>query len=298
MFSSINAPYLVPDKSMIHASPWLFDFEQSEMVLPTYLEAWTPGSDITLYREIEIDRDRILDSSGLPKDAELAISVSWRGEKTKIVRPLFRRSIGENKMLVPIRINGQEANGKITVITNLILNRELEEVPSWVARSVGSVLMNESVSVYLDLKGAEFPLAVVDFANLPVPLAASWFLELPGDFDAKFSSSCQVLVNERDKRLTSSIEATTPNKEEQVILDNFIGGVISQLTEIAYRFWKQGDLELDGNEEGSTAAFLSNLIQRTGPVDIDFGGDVTSIAFSQATFEGLAREMEAGRSFS
>ena len=37
MFSSINAPYLVPDKSMIHASPWLFDFEQSEMVLPLSL---------------------------------------------------------------------------------------------------------------------------------------------------------------------------------------------------------------------------------------------------------------------
>ena len=295
MFRTIQAPYLTPESSVIVAEDWHLLRSSERVPLPEFLDDWTPGTSLQLSRNIEVDRDRLLEEARLPKDAELAVAVSWISGSSKIRRCVFRAVIGEEPLNVMPTLNGDEIGGKVTVRTSIILNAPLESKNFWIAHEVGSVLLYEEVSVSLDRSESGFPMAVIDFAASPYPADASWHLETTTVLESRFTSGFQVLINDRDKKLVKAMEAVNPTKEQRLLLDDLMSGVMAQTLMLAYALRRTGELELEGHEYGSVGEILANLVKRTNDLPIDVSADPSRWSLMRTQFEDIVRTLGIGR---
>lgn len=297
MFKPIQAPYLTPDSSVVAAEDWHLLRSSERVRLPEFLDDWTPGASLQLSRNIEVDRGRLLEQAHLPRDAELAVAVSWISGSSKIRRRVFRAAVGEEPLNVMPTLNGDEIGGKVTVRTSIILNSPLEGENFWIAHEVGSVLLSEEVSVSLDRSESGFPMAVIDFAASPYPAGASWHLETTTVLESRFTSGFQVLINDRDKKLVKAMEASNPSKEQRVLLDDLMAGVMTQTLMLAYALRRAGELDLEGHEFGSVGEVLANLIKRTNDLPIDVSADPSRWSLMRTQFEDMVRTLGIGRVF-
>lgn len=295
MFSSIDAPFLTPDPSTIRAECWHYTTGEIRQELPRHLQSWTQGTSLRLTRNIQIDRPAILKQTGLPDSARLGIAVSWMSNETKIRRKVFRADIRDEPLNVIANLNGDEIGGMVTIRTTLVLNESVPDQEVWIAEEVGSVLLREETRLTLGSGDSGFPMAVLDFAATHLPPGASWHLETSTSLESRFSSSFQVLVNERDKKLVKAMEAEKPTKEQALLIDGLLAGVMSQTLQLAYALRQSGELDLDGYEYGSVGEVLGNLVKRTGDVSLEASSDSARWSLMRTQFEDLTRELGVGR---
>lgn len=295
MFSSIDAPFLTPDPSAINAEDWHYSIGETRQELPNHLQAWTQGTSLRLTRNVQIDREAILRQTGLPDSARLGIVVSWMSNETKIRRRVFRAEIRDEPLNIIANLNGDEIGGLVSIRTTLILDKSLPNQKVWVPQEVGSVLLREEFRLTLGSGDSGFPMAVVDFAATHLPTGASWHLETSTSLESRFSSSFQVLVNERDEKLVKAMEAEKPTREQALLLDDLLAGVMSQTLQLAYALRQGGELELDGYEYGSVGEVLGNLVKRTGDVSLEASSDFGRWSLMRTQFEDLTRELGVGR---
>lgn len=295
MFKSLQTPYLTPEPSLVSVEPWHVLYGDDRVELPEFLDFWSQGTSIRLSRVIEIDRERMLDQCGLPADTELAVAVSWISDTTKIRRRVFRAPITDEPLNVTPTLNGDEAGGKVAIRTSIILGSSISFAKPWVAHEVGSVLLVEKRDLSLDRGESGFPMTVVDFAHTHYPPEASWHLETTTSLEARFTSSFQVLVNDRDVKLVKAMEAEKPTKEQALLLDNLMSGVMIETLKLAYSLRRNGDLELEGYEYGSVGEVLANLVKRTGDQPVDVSADPARWSLMRTQFEEMARTIGVGR---
>lgn len=297
MFRAVEAPYLTPDPAVVTAEGWHVEAGDERFPLPDHLESWSQGSSLRLTRRIEIDLPALLAQTGLPSSAEIGISVSWMSNSTKIRRRVFRSAISREPISVTANLNGDEISGQLDLRTTVILNGSIEEIDPWVASEAGSILLAEKRVFGLGLNESGFPMSVVDFAVTNLPPEASWHLETSTALEDRFSSSFQVLVNERDERLIKAMETEKPTKEQSLMLHNLMSGVMEETLRLAYALRSNGELALDGYEYGSVGEVLSNLVKRTGDVSLDSLTDPSQLALARTQFEAMARGLGVGRQF-
>lgn len=295
MFSPIDAPFLTPDASNMHAEAWHYSTGEIRRELPSHLSDWTQGTSLRLTRNLQIDRSVILRQAGLPENVRLGVAVSWMSGETKIRRRVFRSDIDDSPLNVIANLNGDEIGGTIAIRTSLILNETVEETEDWVASEVGSVLLQEDVRLSLGSGDTGFPMAVVDFAMTHLPPGASWHLETTTSLEARFSSGFQVLINDHDDKLVKAMEAEKPTKEQALLLDNLMSGVMSQTLQLAYALRRSGELELEGHEYGSVGEVLANLVKRTGDLPLEASPDAARWSLMRTQFEELTRDLGVGR---
>lgn len=295
MFRQKTVPFLTPEPTTITAEAWHYVMGDERHRLPKQFDNWTQGTPLRLTRNIEIDRNTIIEQTGLPENAELAIVVSWFSDATKIRRRVFRAPIHDHPLNVVANLNGDEISAGIELRTSLIVNRDVADCAPWVANRVGSVLLDERFRFTLDRAASGFPMAVVDFSVTHLPAAASWHLESSTVLDSRFSSSFQVLINEKDKALIAALEADKPNKVQSLLLDNLISEVLAETLRIAYALRCSGELELEGHEYGSVGEVLANLVKRTGDVPVDISSEAGRLPLIRTQFEALVRELGVGR---
>ncbi|MDK8663203.1 hypothetical protein [Corynebacterium coyleae] len=297
MFSPPVAPYLTPDSNTIDATGWRILEGGEWKDLQDFLPSWSQGTDILLERTIEIDLERLFRQSRLPGRSSLSICVTWIGDTSKIRRKVFRKSLNSEVITVQVRLPGDEIGGRIAIETSLIVGAHIEAVHPWIAHEVGSVLLSERSMLTLEGDGATFPMAVVDFSESIYPDDASWFLRTSSEMGDRFSSTFQVLINRRDKKLVGAVERAARTKEDQALIDEMMHGVMAQLLEIAYSLRAAGDLDLVDNEEGSVGDVLAGLIEQTGSVIFEPTNDPSLLPRQHAFFASMARSLGAGRIF-
>lgn len=299
MFESPFAPYLTPSPSLIRADPWMIEVGETETrPLESFINSWTQGTDIFLSRTIEIDRKELLQETLLPETTELAISVTWVSKSTKLKRRVYRAPISREPVHVRVRLSGDEVGSTITIVTSLILNARNSATSPWVAQRPGSILLRDRKIVALEGDGASFPMAVINFDSTVYPDFASWYLTSTTDLEASFTSTFQVMINEKDKQLVRAIEARNPSREQSVILEDLVNGVVATILELAYSLQNGGFLQGPGYEHGSVGAVLSGFIEDTNHLELDINADPSRVAYRRAFFESLARSIGAGRSLS
>lgn len=297
MFKAVEAPYLTPDPAVVTAENWHLESGEDRIPLPDHFESWSQGTSLRLTRRIVIDLPTLLSQARLPNSAEIAINVSWMSNSTKIRRRVFRSAISEEPISVIANLDGDEISGELDLRTTVILNRSIEGVDPWVASEVGSILLSERCVFKLGINESGFPMSVVDFAVTTLPLEASWHLETSTSLEDRFSSSFQVLVNERDEKLIKAMEADKPTKEQSLMLQSLMAGVMEETLRLAYSMRSSGELALDGYEYGSVGEVLSNLVKRTGDVSLDSLTEPSQLALARTQFEAMARRLGAGRQF-
>lgn len=295
MFKPPRAPYITPSSDVVASSPWRTQSAFGGEELPDFLPSWSQGSDLTIERELEIDRERLAAIANLPSDVDLAICVVWFSEAARIRRCVMREPIRTNRNTIAVNLPGDELGGRVIIETLIVLNRPLKDVEPWIAHEVGSVLLRDRVAVTLEGDGASFPIAIVDFAASIYPRNSSWFLETSSDPSNRFSATFQVLVNERDKKLVKAIESSNKTKEQSVLLDELMNGVMAQVIEFAYLLRAKGILEEGGYEEGTVGDVLSTMLSQVGDVEVEMSDDTSTLSRKRSVFEALARDLGAGR---
>ena len=297
MFKRPDAPFLTPDSSVLTCTPWIVGSGEQTRALPESIDDWSQGTSIKLRRSVEIDRPSLLTQTGLPICAELHLVVSWISDATKIRRRVYRAPILDRQLEVDVVLDGNEIGSRTELRTTLILGRKLTDTQDWIAHETGSILLEEIQQIYLDRRQTGFPVAVVDFAYTHLPPEASWHLETTASLESRFSSSFQILINERDKKLVAAIEAETPTREQILLLDGLADGVVSETLKVAYALRRNGELALEGNEEGSVGDALSNLLKRSGDLSLEVGTDIHGMSLTRTQFEALSRSIGMGRTF-
>lgn len=297
MFKAVETPYLTPDPAVVTAENWHLEAGDERIPLPDQFESWSQGTSLRLTRSIEIDLPTLLSQSGLPNTAEIGVSVSWMSNSTKIRRRVFRSAISDEPISVTANLSGDEISGEVDLRTSVILNSAIQGTDPWVASEAGSILLVEKRVFRLGLSESGFPMSVVDFAVTTLPIEASWHLETSTALEDRFSSSFQVLVNERDEKLIKAMEADKPTKDQSLILQNLMAGVMEETLRLAYALRSNGELALEGYEYGSVGEVLSNLVKRTGDVSLDSLTDPSQLASARAQFEAMARKLGVGRQF-
>ena len=297
MFSTPAAPYLTPDPNSLRASNWQIYEGEDLKELPASLENWAQGTDIELTRVIEADADSIRSTTGLPDSAELALSVSWMSDATKIRRRVFRHAVNDHETKIEIKLSGDEIGGRLELRTSLILAEDLKDVDPLIASETGAVLLQERVHFAVECGGTAFPMAVIDFDASPYPVHASWHLVTTSRFDARFSSSFQVLINEQDRSLVKAIEAQKPTKEQKALIDTMMGGIMSDMIQFAYSVQGQADLELAAGDDGTVGSVLWNLLEITGNRAVEITDEPLKLSYQRTLFESMTRSMGVGRLF-
>ena len=297
MFNPLSAPYLTPDPKCIRASDWQIYEGEEINDLPDYVSSWSQGSDMELTRLVELDEASIREGANIPESAELALAVTWMSEATKIRRRVFREPLDGREMKIEITLPGDEIGGRVELRTSLILAEDLNQVDPWVASEIGAVLLQERVQFSVEGGGSAFPMAVIDFKASPYPVKASWHLVTTTRFDARFSSSFQVLINEQDESLVKAIEAQKPTKEQKALIDAMTGGIMSEMIQFAYSVREEEDLQLAAGEEGSVASVLWNLIEITGGQSVEVTDEPLKLSYQRTLFDSMARSIGAGRLF-
>lgn len=297
MIRNISAPYVLPREECVEMSPWSVQWNGSVAPLGSVLDGWASGDDVTISRIVRLDLDEIRMECGISADATLGLSVSWISDSTKIRQRIYLNRSLSNRNEIEVVLPGDRIGGTVEISTSLIVVASPVMKEKWIAQLPGSILAKDVNKVTLEGEGSMFPMAVVDFDGRVYDSSASWFVETSTDLEANFSATFQVMVNEKDKALVRAIEESKPSKDQICILDNMQSGVMQVVLELAYTLKHRGDLLDFEYGDGTVGETLWNLIEQTGNRNLDDMTDPSQIATRSAVFQGMARDLSAGRVF-
>lgn len=297
MAKDFTPPYLTPGVDVVDMQPWTLVDKGESVPLMSPVEDWVTGTDLPISRGVVVDTVLLREQCRLPEACSLGLVVSWRSDATKIQRHVFTRRVTEARNEIQVTLSGNEIGGTVQITTAVVLLEDVPHSALGAPHHRGSILVQDTVGVTLEGEGSMFPMAVIDFRQRAYDERASWFVETSTDLDANFSSTYQVMINELDKALIKAIEAEKPTREQQVLLDDLSSGVMQVVLELAYALRATGDLGSGPYGDGSVGQVLTGLVEQTGSADLIDMRDPSLIARRQATFQGMARGLAAGRAF-
>lgn len=80
-------PYLFVDGDCVRAGPWTIDLGEGPRPLPTILPTWDYATELSLNREIDVPRERVIREAGLDETTTLAVGVLWRSTASELRGP-------------------------------------------------------------------------------------------------------------------------------------------------------------------------------------------------------------------
>lgn len=193
------APFRVLATDGVRADPWLL--ADSGSVLAARIEHWDPDLILRLDRRITVDVDSVLSETGVESADRLALAAAWRSDRTRLrgagMSVPLRGRQGETAVSLSVDIPGQLAGGSVEIRTVLVLTTEGRGADPIVARRPGSILWSDSAAVALEGAAARFPVAILNFAEIPgLADDAPWALEWsPRDLDQPVLGALRLLVN-------------------------------------------------------------------------------------------------------
>ncbi len=194
-------PFLKAAADSVNAGPWTL---MGGGELDDRVEHWDPYFELRLERQITVDVDWVLASSGGVEANALAVATLWRSNRTRLKGPGTSVSLdvgtGESTVSVAVEVPGTMAGGNLELQTLLMLDSETPPNGPIAAHRAGSVLWSDRSVISLEGDAPRFPVAVVDFSALNgIASDAPWSLEwYPGDLDEPVLGAMRLLVNSRN----------------------------------------------------------------------------------------------------
>jgi hypothetical protein len=194
-------PFLRASAESVEPGPWTL---AGGGELDQRVEHWDPLMDLQLEREITVDVDRLLASTGVPDAKAIAAAGIWRSERTRLRGPGAPVPLGGGSgtvtVSVMLNVAGVAAGGNLELQTVLMLTGGTTSSSPIGATRAGSVLWGDQLSVALEGSASRFPTQVVDFAALTgIADDAPWSLEWhPNDLEQPVLGAMRLLVNSRN----------------------------------------------------------------------------------------------------
>jgi hypothetical protein len=260
-------PYLLPPASAVSVDTWK---PPDGTPLPDRLDHWDPFTEIEVFRTVDIDLDSVRSACSLGDDATFSLIASWWSSRTRLgatgdAVELGTRS-GVVRATLALGIAGPLAGGRLDLRTLLVL-RHPGSAPSVVSpRREGAVLWEEETRVALEGAAARFPVAAVDFAEIPrLPDTGGWALEWDAeDLDAPVLASLRLLVNASDDVLLNALRSGSTDPRSNVIRSFVTYDVARTIVHAALRSEKFVD-DPEVFEEESVGRMLFELLSMCWP---------------------------------
>ncbi|MFE9963776.1 hypothetical protein ACWD7T_13035 [Streptomyces sp. 900116325] len=168
--------------------------------MPSSIVDWDYQTDLGLECSVDVDLDEVRGTSGLPLEAELALTTVWSSSGSGLrvlAQRVILRGAGVRTLQPAFTVPGRESGGVLTLDTQLVLARRLDNPDPTGPRRAGSVLWRTRTQVRLQGDASQFPMAVVDFPTAGYPAEAPWHLEIGRNLEAATMGSLLLLVNSR-----------------------------------------------------------------------------------------------------
>ncbi|GLY31599.1 hypothetical protein [Kineosporia sp. NBRC 101731] len=227
-------PYLVPTRDTVSWGSWELGEDESWVPLPAELEGWDPGTDLFVRRSVKVDVLAFVKETALAP-SHVRVTASWTSSTTDMTdacSPVLLNADGH--AYLHFKMDGKRIAGVLTLRTTLTLAHPPQTSQLGVARIPGSVLAQDQRQVSLDGTPSMFPVHEVDFSGTPLPPEASWHLETTTDLDAPFYGTFQLLLNSRDKELSTAVR-NPKDKRQKALCDELQAGIAALMLELAVR---------------------------------------------------------------
>ncbi|MHC1558099.1 hypothetical protein ACR9E3_04040 [Actinomycetospora sp. C-140] len=260
-------PYRRPAADVVVTGPWLQNGETSVRELPGELPDWDYESVLRLRRPLRVDGLRARRSCGLGDDAAVTVSVVWAAATSGLRGRAWHMEVPPEDDLdleIDFELEGGDLGGRLDLETVVTLRAPGNAEGASAPRRPGSVLWRDNRGVLLQGDAVLFPLALVDFEQLPYPTGAAWHLELGHDLEAQALGSILLLANKRREMVRSALEAAaSPTDADRRVLSVIRTDVTRALIERAVTD-EDFDLEED-YPTGSIGALLAAVVRRSFP---------------------------------
>jgi hypothetical protein len=260
-------PYLLPPASAVSVDTWK---ALDGTPLPDRLDHWDPFTETELFRTVDVDVDSVRSACSLGDDATFSLVASWWSNRTRLgatgdALELGTRS-GVVRATLALQVAGPVAGGRLDLRTLLVL-RHPGGAPSVVSpRREGAVLWQEETRITLEGAAARFPVAAVDFAEVPrLPDTGGWALEWDAeDLDVPVLASLRLLINASDDVLLGALRSGSTDPRSNVIRSFVTYDVARTLIHTALRSEKFVD-DPEVFEEDSVGRMLFELLAMCWP---------------------------------
>ncbi|MFG3601614.1 hypothetical protein [Micromonospora chersina] len=200
--------------------------------LPDEIDGWDPGTNLRVARRVQIDSQRFRHETGLQLE-DVALIVSWTSSTTDMTEASSPVGFDPNGRAVADTILvGERLSGTLTLRTTVSLVRPPATRVVGVAAVPGSVLAEHVQRVVLENVSSMFPVHEIDFSHTRLSPTASWHLETTTDLTAPFYGTFRVLINKRDRELSSAVARGAKDKRQQALVDELQAGVAALLLEL------------------------------------------------------------------
>jgi hypothetical protein len=288
-------PYLVPLPETVRWEDWLYRENDDWVPLPDSIEGWDPGTDIRVRRTVRIDLDRFRQETFLHAPSATRLTLSWTSSTTAMTETAPPGTISPAGIgTVEALLEGSRLAGVVTLRTTLSLATTAEQAGPGVARTAGSVLVDDERRLALEGTMSMFPVHAIDFSHTRLPVNASWHLETDTELEAPFLGRFRLLINTRDTELDAAVARGTKDKRQQALCDGLEENLAATLLEFAVRL--RDDLrERDSWPPDSIGEVLTRTLQLGR--DIHFPSDADDLADFRTRLASAIRSSGAGRMF-
>jgi hypothetical protein len=201
-------PYLLPAPETVSAGPWILGGAEP---LPERLVDWDPATELEVFREVELDADRLVAEGGLGPDARVRLLPMVRSDLTGLrivgaAADLDLAFAGDGPHPISLRVGGGELGGTVTISTRLVWLSGSNPSSLGPTRP-GSELWGDEARCVLEGEGARFPVSAVSFASLmTLDPAAAWTLDWePSRLEDPVLGAVRLLVNTDHARVRESV---------------------------------------------------------------------------------------------
>ncbi|RKR73490.1 hypothetical protein C8E83_0583 [Frondihabitans australicus] len=290
-------PFRIPFSETWRVGEWQLFRDGNWQALPDLLEDWDADTDLHVRQMIDVDREAVIEQSGLHPGAALVLTASWSSSSNQMTDLIDRVSVLERVVTLEATLPSGRIGGVLTITTTLALGRSEDAGAVASAHEPGSVLLDSTTTLALEGDGAMFPVAVIDFAATPFDVDSSWFLEVSSDLDAPFLGVFQLLVNERDEELVRAITRPSSDAGDRQLVFGLEEGVAGVLAEAALAM--RTELRDGGTwEAGTVGSVLESMLDDVESRGLSLPGSGPEAASDfRSRLSGVVRSLGYGRTF-
>lgn len=220
MRTAAAPPYLLPPDDAVTADTWrtIDGAEVGER-----LDHWDPFTDVEFTRAVTVDVDVVRDACGLGPDSSLALTASWKSDRTRLAEVGETVELGtlDGRVRAPLAVvvPGTISGGRLDLHVRLVLRSPGASAMPISPRRAGAVLWTQATRVALEGGAARFPVTAADFTKLPrLPDGASWVLEWDAEeLELPVLGGLRLVVNASHEELVDAIRSGTGDVRARLV---------------------------------------------------------------------------------
>lgn len=236
MSKNVVFPFLTlqEDSKAVRLGEWYFrdpaESSFSRIDLARGISGWSYFMPLSFSRKIDIDGKALIEELELGNShPEFIVVFSIRtgamGNR-RVVKTLTLKNEENYEGNIEFSVESTELCEQISLITSIVLGKDIEGGDPWIPRRKGSRLWGDEARVILEGSGNRFPMRDIEFSSdHNLPHEADWHLDWRPDLlHYSFSSAVSLLINSEHEDFLERLQ-----KKDEIVLRQLMAGVISEI---------------------------------------------------------------------